>query len=200
MTCLLPQIVTQAQNTQLSLGPMPSNNQQNHRPQSPSGAPALLLDSCCIHRPCTKHVSKHFDRPVNSVKTTANKLADVLWKVAFLTCSDVFLWAACPFAFISVLMCVSVCRVQYGGQHSVPVGHYLRLLLLLILGITSAALRWQRCWTPSLYSSLLLLLLLLSSLPPPPLLTSVPYPHIIFCSCCFPLSNLHPPCFWAHAW
>lgn len=44
-------------------------------------------------------------------------------------------------------------------------GHYLRLLLLLILGITSAALRWQRCWTPSLYSSLPLLLLP-SPLPP----------------------------------
>lgn len=73
MTCLLPQIVTQAQNTQLSLGPMPSNNQQNHRPQSPSGTPALLLDSCCIHSLCAKHVYKHFHRSVYSMKKTRNK-------------------------------------------------------------------------------------------------------------------------------
>lgn len=69
-------------------------------------------------------------------------------------------------------MCMRVCRVQYNGQHSVPVGHYLWLLLLLILGITSAALRWQRCWTLSLSAASLLLLpsllplcLILSSFP-----------------------------------
>lgn len=59
MTCLLPQIVTQVQNTQLSLGVMPSNSQLNHRPQSPSCASALLMNSCCIHPPCTKHICKH---------------------------------------------------------------------------------------------------------------------------------------------
>lgn len=35
------------------------------------------------------------------------------------------------------------------------VGHCLRLLLLLILGITSTALRWQPCWTLAPYFSLL---------------------------------------------
>ena len=70
MTCLLPQIVTQAQNTQLSLGLMPSNNQRNHRPQSPSRAPALRPDSCGIHHPCHKHIVKHFHMPVNDPKMT----------------------------------------------------------------------------------------------------------------------------------
>lgn len=37
MTCLLPQIVSQAENTQLDLGPMPSYNQQNHRRSVASG-------------------------------------------------------------------------------------------------------------------------------------------------------------------
>lgn len=82
MTCLLPQIVTQAQNTQHSLGRLPSNSQQNHRPQSPSRAPVLLLDSCCIHRPRTKPIFKHFHRSANSPKKTWNKWPDTeLWKV-----------------------------------------------------------------------------------------------------------------------
>ncbi len=85
-------------------------------------------------------------------------------------------------------MCMSVWRVHYTGQHSVPVGHYLRLLLLLILGITSAALNGNVvelcCLSPPSFFPR-------SSLLP---LTSVPYPLVICPLCYFLLFTNHPPC------
>lgn len=118
-----------------------------------------------------------------------------LGKVVFLTCSDSFGLKFCSWSWFlkgaDILMCMSVHRVQYVGQRSVPVGHYLRLLLLLILGITSASLRWQPCWTPSLCSCFF---------PSSSFSSSVPYFSNIFPPCHLPLSNLHRPCFWLFAW
>lgn len=48
--------------------------QQNHKDQQPRSLLVLLLGSCYVTGPCTKHVFRCFPRSMNSLKMMRNEL------------------------------------------------------------------------------------------------------------------------------